>query len=182
MEAGLAYRKRRTIKGLHAQEPCRDPLALIPSIPRCSSIHLDSVLFLPLSSQAHSVLQRQLLPPCVLCVQLRPTLHDPMDGSQPGSSVHVILQARRLEWIAMPSSRGSSQPRDQIYVSCIGRWILCHWATWEAWMSHWCHLNALKVRLCLISDLGVLGSLKKGQIFLTFTYSKIISHVTVKYT
>ena len=92
MEAGLAYRKRGTIKGLHAQEPCRDPLALIPSIARCSSIHLDSVLLLPLSSQAHSVLQRQLLPPCVLCVQLRPTLHDPMDCSPPGSSVHGIFR------------------------------------------------------------------------------------------
>ena len=37
---------------------------------------------------------------------------DPMDCSLPGSSVHEILQARTLEWVAMPSSRGSSQPRD----------------------------------------------------------------------
>ena len=36
-----------------------------------------------------------------------------MDCSPPGSSVHWILQARLLEWVAMPSSRGSSQPRDQ---------------------------------------------------------------------
>ena len=41
------------------------------------------------------------------------TLCDPMDCSPPGSSVHGILQARILEWVAMPSSRGSSQPRDQ---------------------------------------------------------------------
>ena len=40
------------------------------------------------------------------------TLCDPMDCSPPGSSVHGILQARTLEWVAMPSSRGSSQPRD----------------------------------------------------------------------
>ena len=40
------------------------------------------------------------------------TLCDPMGGSPPGSSVHGTLQARMLEWIAMPSSRGSSQPRD----------------------------------------------------------------------
>ena len=46
------------------------------------------------------------------------TLCDPMDGSPPGSSVHGILQARILEWVAMPSSRGSSQPRDQTQVSC----------------------------------------------------------------
>ena len=39
-----------------------------------------------------------------------PTLCDPMDCSLPGSSVHGILQARILEWVAMPSSRGPSQP------------------------------------------------------------------------
>ena len=52
-----------------------------------------------------------------------------MDYSLPGSSVHGILQARILEWVAMPSSRGSSQPRDWThvsYISCIGRWILYH--------------------------------------------------------
>ena len=46
----------------------------------------------------------------VLVVQWIPTLCDPMDCSPPGSSVHGILQARILEWVAMPSSRGSSQP------------------------------------------------------------------------
>ena len=54
---------------------------------------------------------------------------DPMDYSPSGSSVHGILQARILEWVAMPSSRGSSQPRDWTrvsYISCIGRWVLCH--------------------------------------------------------
>ena len=40
-----------------------------------------------------------------------PTLCDPMDCSQPGSSVHGFLQARRLEWVAIPFSRGSSQLR-----------------------------------------------------------------------
>ena len=58
------------------------------------------------------------------------TLCDPMDCSPPGSSVHRILQARILEWVAMPSSRGSSQRRDRIRVSlvfCIGRRVLYHW-------------------------------------------------------
>ena len=53
-----------------------------------------------------------------------PTLCDPMDCSLPGSSVHGILQERILEWVALASSRGSSQPRDQTiisYISCIGR-------------------------------------------------------------
>ena len=49
--------------------------------------------------------------------------------SPPGSSVHWILQARMLVMVAMPSSRGSSQPRNSAcvsYVSCIGRWVLYH--------------------------------------------------------
>ena len=49
--------------------------------------------------------------------------------SPPGSSVHGILQARLLEWVAISFSRGSSQPRDQTHVSCvsyIGRWVLYH--------------------------------------------------------
>ena len=45
-------------------------------------------------------------------LQSCPTACDPMDCSPPGSSVHGILQARILEWVAMPSSRGSSRPRD----------------------------------------------------------------------
>ena len=43
---------------------------------------------------------------------------DPMDYSLLGSSVHGILQARILEWVAMPFSRGSSRPRDLTQVSC----------------------------------------------------------------
>ena len=46
-----------------------------------------------------------------------PTLSDPMDCRPPGSSVHGILQARILEWVAIPFSRGSSQPRNQTQVS-----------------------------------------------------------------
>ena len=49
------------------------------------------------------------------------TLCDPVDCSLPGSSVHEILQARILEWVAMPSSRGSSQPRGRTHFSC-GSW------------------------------------------------------------
>ena len=52
------------------------------------------------------------------------TLCDPLDYSLPGFSVHGILQARILEWVAISFSRGSHQPRDQTrvsYVSCISR-------------------------------------------------------------
>ena len=54
------------------------------------------------------------------------TLCNTVDCSPPGSSVHGILQARILEWVAMPFSRGSSRPRDQIQVSWIVRQILSH--------------------------------------------------------
>ena len=50
------------------------------------------------------------------------TLCDPTDHSPPGSSVHEILQARILEWVAMPSSRGSSGPKDWTWVSCLLHW------------------------------------------------------------
>ena len=53
----------------------------------------------------------------------------PMDGSSLSSSVHEILQARILEWVAMPFSRRSSWSKDRTHisdVSCIGRWVLYH--------------------------------------------------------
>ena len=62
------------------------------------------------------------------------TLCDPIDGSPPGSPVPGILQARTLEWVAISFSRGSAQPRDGTLVSCLGRWILYHWATWKVQM------------------------------------------------
>ena len=62
-------------------------------------------------------------------LQLCPTLCDLMDCISPDSSVHGILQARILEWVAMPSSRGSSRPRDCTHVSCVsctGGQVLYH--------------------------------------------------------
>ena len=55
----------------------------------------------------------------VLVAQSFPTLCNPMDCSPPGSSVHGILQARILEWVAILFSRGSSRRRDRTWVSCI---------------------------------------------------------------
>ena len=68
-----------------------------------------------------------LLRACAKLLQSCPTLCNPIDCSLPGSSFHGILHARILEWVAMPSSRGSSQPRDRTHISCIsciGRWLL----------------------------------------------------------
>ena len=60
-----------------------------------------------------------------------PTLCDPIDYT-----VHGMLQARILEWVSLPFSRGSSQPRDQIQVSCIAGGFFTSWATREA-QEYW---------------------------------------------
>ena len=65
----------------------------------------ESTLLNTFSYSLQAAAAAQLLQSC-------PTLCDPVDCSPPGSSVHGILQARKLEWVAMLSSRGSSQPRD----------------------------------------------------------------------
>ena len=67
----------------------------------------------------------------VLVTQSCQTLWDPMDCSPPGSSVHGILQARILEWVAIPFSRGSSWPRDRTQVPCIASRFFTVWATRE---------------------------------------------------
>ena len=66
---------------------------------------------------------------CVKSLHLCPTLYDSMDCSLPGSSVHGILQERRLEWAAFPFSREASQLGDQThvsYISCTGRRVCYH--------------------------------------------------------
>ena len=65
-------------------------------------------------------------------VKLCPTLWDPMEYSRPGSSVHGIFQARKLEWVAISLSRGSSRPRGQTWVSHIVGRRFTVWVTREA--------------------------------------------------
>ena len=67
----------------------------------------------------------------VLAAQSCPTLFDPLNYSPPGSSVPEILQARILEWVAIPFFRGSSWPGDQNQVSCIAGGFFTTWATRE---------------------------------------------------
>jgi len=69
---------------------------------------------------SHSVMSNSLQP-CGNC-------------SPPGSSIHGILQVGILEWVDISFSRVSSWPRDGTHVSCIGRRIPYHWATWETYM------------------------------------------------
>ena len=71
---------------------------------------------------------------CIMCaksLQSCPTLWDPMDCSLPASSALGILQARTLEWVAMPLSRGPSQPGDGTGVSWIACGFFSVWATKE---------------------------------------------------
>ena len=77
---------------------------------------------------------RKCVEDVLLCLvaQSCPTLCHPVDCSPPASSVHGILQAQILEWVAISSSRGSSRPRDRTSVSGTGRWVLYNGATWEA--------------------------------------------------
>ena len=64
----------------------------------------------------------------VLVAQSCPILCDPIDCSLPGSSVHGILQARILEWVVIPFSRGSSQNKE----GCVGIIYCCRaWAQEE---------------------------------------------------
>ena len=64
------------------------------------------------------------------------TLSDPMDCSPPGPSIHGIYQARILEWVAYPFSRGSSQFRNQTGVSCTAGRFFTHSVIREACIPH----------------------------------------------
>ena len=70
------------------------------------------ILHKAMISGGKSECQSLVLTPCL-------TLFDPMNCSPPGSSVHEMFQARILEWVVIPFSRGSSQPRDRTWASCI---------------------------------------------------------------
>ena len=97
-----------------------------------------------------------------------------MGCSPPGSSVRGILQARILEWVAIPFSRGSSWPRSLTHVSCvccIGRRILYRWANWEAhcnlcYLQMAPHSSTLAWKIPWMEDPGRLqsmGSLRVGH-------------------
>ena len=91
----------------------------------------------------------------VLVTQSSLTLCDPLDCSLSGSSVHGILQARILEWVAIPFSRGSSRPRDWTQLSYTAGIFFTVWATREAhsyaylWLVCWM-VSLLKMEPCLI--------------------------------
>ena len=79
----------------------------------------------------------------VLAAQSCPALCDLMDWGPSGSSVHGILQARILEWVAMPFSRGSSRPSNWTQVSWIAGGFLTIWATGKPLGVFYPALNSL---------------------------------------
>ena len=130
---------------------------------------------------------------CYVCVaQSCLTVCKPTDCSPPGSSVHGIFQARILEGVAMPSSRGSSWPRNQTCVSCIGRQILYHYATREApyLLSEveWSEIAQSCPTLCDPMDCSLPGSsiqgifqargLEEGAICSIKSYHKMMAIIT----
>ena len=86
--------------------------------------------FLFFSFSARLLLQTEKIK--VLVVQSCPTLCDHTNCSLPSSSVYGILQARIMKWVAIPFSRGSSQPRDRTWVSCIRGRFFTVWGTRQA--------------------------------------------------
>ena len=97
----------------------------------------------------------------LLVAQSCPTLCNPLDCSPPSSSVHGILQARILEWVAIPFSRGSSWPRNGTQVSHIaGRFF-----------TIWAHQGSLCVCVCIIF-----------RLFFTIDYYKILNIVCALYS
>ena len=105
-----------------------------------------------------------------LVTQSCPTLCDPMDHSPPGSSVHGILQARVLEWVATSFSRGSSWPRDQTRVSWIAGGFFTIWATGSYILIITWNENGLMHQA---KDIDWLGGWKHVHVC-TFTY-----HITL---
>ena len=97
--------------------------------------------------------QTLLLIPAMRAESLQscPTLCNSVSCSPPGPSVHEILQARRLEWVTISFSRGSSQPRDRTWVSLIAGRFFAVWATRES-----CTYISWTLRHCQLSDVPLL--------------------------
>ena len=117
---------------------------------------------------------------CCLVAQSRLTLFDPVDCSPPDSSVHGISQARILEWVAISFSRGSSQPRCQTHISCVGRWVLYHWAIREAPMSMYYLLSSADeesraMSNCSRSESWVVEDTESGIPILYIGFSQVFS-------
>ena len=121
------------------KENCSRVIYLVGT-PQCLDLTINLLLsgVLPFfNKKVNTVMLRAVEPYCVLAKSLQscPSVCDSMNCSLPDSSIHGILQARVLEWVAMPSSRRSSQPRNRTcvsYISCTAGEFFTTSATWEA--------------------------------------------------
>ena len=114
-----------------------------------------------------------------------------MEYSPPDSSVHGVLQPRILEWVAISSSRVSSQPRYWPWVSCvscISRRILYHWATWCSTSLHWCkgscldhQYGAKSESLFLVKNLLLVLTSQEHWILLTILFLETPMWATKKH-
>ena len=105
--------------------------SLIPSLTQLFSKDWSMFWSYPSAMQTHKSNQDLL---AWMHAQSCPTLHDPTDCRLPGYSDRGVFQARILEWVALSCSRGSSPPGIEplsFCISCTGRWVLYHCATWE---------------------------------------------------
>ena len=125
-----------------------------------------------------------LLDEVCVCAQSCLTLGNLMDYSLPGSTAHGIFQAGKMKWVAISSSRGSSWPMDWTCVSCIsciGRQILYHWATWEVRefiyvnYIHWLMMLLSSTMFLLISSLLDLSV--SGQEVLKSPTTKVVGFI-----
>ena len=102
---------------------------------------------------------------CDDALDIHGTLCNPMDYSLPGSSVHGILQARILEWVVIPFSRGSSQPRDQSQVFGIAGRFLIVWAT--RGVKDIYDIFYIYMYVCICICISSVQSLSRVQLFAT---------------
>ena len=109
----LGFSRQEHWSGLPVPSPMRES-EVAQSCPTLS----DPMDCSPPGSSVHGIFQA-IHKMKVIAAQSFLTFCDSMDWSPPGSSVRGIFQARILEWVAIPFSRGSFQPRDRTHVSCV---------------------------------------------------------------
>ena len=94
----------------------------------------------------------------VLVAQLCLTLYNSVNCNPPGSSVHGISQAKILEWVAMPSSRGPFRPRHQTQVSCIAGRVFTIWDNKEA-LGTWIYIKLVSSAVIFTLSIVLAGTL-----------------------
>ena len=113
----------RILKKLKVELPYDPEIPPLGLLSKGSETNMSNKSVLPHSQQHYSEGMH------AKSLKLCPSLCDPMECGPPGSSVHEILQAKILEWVAMPSFRGSAWPRNGTtisYLSCTGSRALYH--------------------------------------------------------